>query len=148
MKKIKFVVKLSRGDVRSPEYVQRIDRVPIQMTTNRKLALLMGRFTAEDAIKSIQTSRCIPELVSVRVGRRRVSVWTRLCRAGLIALMSVTSAERFALWSPTEESHLHRRQPFLWSGDLARVPDQPTMSFLARSRVARPQEHAAAVRVS
>jgi len=71
-----------------------------------------------------------------------------LCRAGLIALMSVTSAERFALWSPTEESHLHRRQPFLWSGDLARVPDQPTMSFLARSRVARPQEHAAAVRVS
>src|SRR2546425_7671249 len=68
MKKIKFVVKLSRGDVRSPEFVQRIDRVPIQMTTNRKLALLMGRFTAEDAIKSIQTSRCIPELVSVRVG--------------------------------------------------------------------------------
>ena len=68
MKKIKFVVKLSRGVVRSPEYVQRIDRVPIQMTTNRKLALLMGRFTAEDAIKSIQTSRCIPELVSVRVG--------------------------------------------------------------------------------
>ncbi len=68
MKKIKFVVKLSRGDVRSPEYVQRIDRVPIQMTTNRKLALLMGRFTAEDAIKSIQPSRCIPELVSVRVG--------------------------------------------------------------------------------
>jgi len=65
MKKIKFVVKLSRGVVRSPEYVQRIDRVPIQMTTNRKLALLMGRFTAEDAIKSIQTSRYIPELVSV-----------------------------------------------------------------------------------
>ena len=68
MNKIKFVVKLNRSGFRVPEYVQRIDRVPIQMTTNRKLALLMGRFTAEDAIKSIQTSRCIPELVSVRVG--------------------------------------------------------------------------------
>ena len=65
MKNIKFVVKVSRGDIRAPEYVQRIDRVPILMTTNRKLALLMGRFTAEDAIKSIQTLQCIPELVSV-----------------------------------------------------------------------------------
>jgi hypothetical protein len=35
------------------------------MTTNRKLALLMGRFTAEDAAKSIQNSRRTPELVSV-----------------------------------------------------------------------------------
>jgi len=30
--------------------------------------LLMGRFTAEDAVKSIQNSRRIPELVSVQVG--------------------------------------------------------------------------------
>jgi hypothetical protein len=37
------------------------------MTTRREQALLMGRFTAEDAVKSIQTSRCIPELVSVVV---------------------------------------------------------------------------------
>jgi hypothetical protein len=37
------------------------------MTTNRKLALVMGKLTAEDAAKSIQTSRCIAELVSVRV---------------------------------------------------------------------------------
>ena len=65
MTNTKFVVKVNRGGTRAPEYVQRIDRVPIQMTTNRKLALLMGRFTAEDAIKSIQTSRYIPELVSV-----------------------------------------------------------------------------------
>jgi hypothetical protein len=35
------------------------------MTTNRKLALMMGRFTAEDAAQSIQTSRCRPELVPV-----------------------------------------------------------------------------------
>jgi hypothetical protein len=65
MRNTKFVVKVNRGGSRAPEYVQRIDRTPIQTTTNRKLALLMGRFTAEDAVKSIQTSRCSPELVSV-----------------------------------------------------------------------------------
>ena len=37
-----------------PSYVQRVDPAPIQVTTNRKLALLMGRFTAEDAVKSLQ----------------------------------------------------------------------------------------------
>ena len=68
MKNTKFVVKVNRRGAYAPVYVRRIDRTPIQTTTNRKLALLMGRFTAEDAIKSIQTSRCIPELVSVRVG--------------------------------------------------------------------------------
>jgi hypothetical protein len=63
----KFIVKVNRGN-RVPEYVERIDRTPIQMTTKRKLALLMGKFTAEDAVKSIQNSKCIPELVSVPVG--------------------------------------------------------------------------------
>ena len=63
----KFVVKVNRAGARSAEYVQRIDRTPIQMTTNRKLALVMGRFTAEDTVKSIQSSRCTPELVSVQV---------------------------------------------------------------------------------
>jgi hypothetical protein len=29
--------------------------------------LIMGRFTAEDAVKSMQNSHCSPELVSVRV---------------------------------------------------------------------------------
>jgi hypothetical protein len=38
------------------------------MTTNRKLALLMGRFTAEDAVKTLQNSRRSPELESVQVG--------------------------------------------------------------------------------
>ncbi|MGC1227542.1 MAG: hypothetical protein WA859_13765 [Candidatus Sulfotelmatobacter sp.] len=52
---------------RAPSYVLRIDRAPIQMTTERKLALIMGRFTAEDAAKSIQTARCLPELVAVQV---------------------------------------------------------------------------------
>ena len=64
---IKFVVRVSRRGNRNPAYVQRIDRTPVQMTTNRRLALMMGKFTAEDAIKSIQTSCCIPELVPVQV---------------------------------------------------------------------------------
>jgi hypothetical protein len=67
MKNTKFVVKVNCGGTHAPEYVQRIDRTPIQTTTNRKLALVMGRFTAEDAVKSLQNARCSPELVSVQV---------------------------------------------------------------------------------
>ena len=63
----KFIVKVDRGGTRAPEYVQRIDLSPIQTTPNRKLALIMGRFTAEDAVKSIQNSRCSQELVPVKV---------------------------------------------------------------------------------
>jgi hypothetical protein len=66
MKNIKFVVKVVRG-TRAPSYVQRVDPTPIQMTNNRQLALLMGKFTAEDAVKSLQTSQCNPELESVKV---------------------------------------------------------------------------------
>ena len=64
---IKFVVRVNRGGTRAPQYVQRMDRTLIQMTLNRKWALVMGKFTAEDAVKSIQNSRRIPELVSVQV---------------------------------------------------------------------------------
>ena len=67
MKTIKFVVKVNRSGLRTPEYVQRIDRTPVQMTTNRKLALVMGRLTAEDVVKSIQTLQRIAELSSVEV---------------------------------------------------------------------------------
>ena len=66
MKNTRFVVKVSRGSL-APAFVQRIDRTPIQMTTNRKEALLMGKFTAEDAINSLKTSKCVPELVPVEV---------------------------------------------------------------------------------
>jgi hypothetical protein len=66
MKNIKFIVKVNRG-TRIPEYVQRADSTPIHMTTDRKLALLMGKFTAEDAVKSLQNSRGVAELESVRV---------------------------------------------------------------------------------
>jgi hypothetical protein len=67
MKNTKFVVKVNRGGTHAAEYVKRIDRTPIQTTTNPKLALTMGRFTAEDAAKSIQNSRCHPELVAVQI---------------------------------------------------------------------------------
>ena len=67
MKNIKFVVRVSRGATRAPAYVQRIDPTPVQMTTNRKLALMMGKITAEDAVKSIQHSGISPELVPVQV---------------------------------------------------------------------------------
>ncbi len=67
MKITKFVVKTNRVGTRTSEYVQRIDRTPIQTTSNRKLALMMGRFTAEDVVKSMRTSRCSPELVSIEV---------------------------------------------------------------------------------
>jgi hypothetical protein len=73
MKNTKFVVKLNRGGIRAPEFVQRIDRTPIQMTTNRKLALVMGKFMAEDTIISLQKSRRIPELISVQVECRQLA---------------------------------------------------------------------------
>ena len=66
MKNTKFLVKVNRGGARAAEYVLRIDRTPIQTTTNKKLALAMGRFTAEDAVKLMQNSRCTPELISCR----------------------------------------------------------------------------------
>jgi hypothetical protein len=69
MKNTKFVVKVNRGSTpaRNTCSEQRVDPAPIHMTTNRKLALMMGKFTAEYAVKSIQNSRRSPELVPVQV---------------------------------------------------------------------------------
>ena len=68
MTHFKFVVKVNRGGSRAPSYVHRMDRAPMQMTSNRKQALVMGRFAAEDAIKSIQSSGTTQaELITVRV---------------------------------------------------------------------------------
>jgi hypothetical protein len=64
---IKFVVRVSHNGTRAHAYVQRIGKIPFQMTTNRKLALIMGKLTAEDAAKAIQTARCVPELMPVHV---------------------------------------------------------------------------------
>ena len=58
-------MKVNRDSL-GPNFVLRIDRTPIQVRTNRELALMMGKFTAEDAIKSIQNSRYVPELVPVQ----------------------------------------------------------------------------------
>jgi len=78
MTNTKFIVKVDRGGTHAPKYVQRVDPTPIHMTTNRKLALVMGKLTAEDAVKSIQTSQRIPELVSVQVKDGQLSFETKL----------------------------------------------------------------------
>ena len=67
MTNTKFVVRVSHGGKRAPAYIQRIDPMPAQMTTNRKLALIMGKLTAEDAAKAIENSRCVPEIVPVQI---------------------------------------------------------------------------------
>jgi hypothetical protein len=46
-------VKVIRG-TRAPEYVQRIDRSPVQTPPKRNLALVMGRLTAEDVVSSLR----------------------------------------------------------------------------------------------
>jgi hypothetical protein len=66
MKNTKFIVKVVRG-TRAAEYVQRIDQSPVQTTLKRNLALVMGKFTAEDVVNSLGNSRCIPELVPIEV---------------------------------------------------------------------------------
>ena len=72
MKNTKFMVKVVRG-TRAAEYVQRIDRIPMQTTLKRNLALLMGRLTAEDVVNSLGSSRCILELVPVQVASSTTS---------------------------------------------------------------------------
>jgi hypothetical protein len=66
MKNTKFLVKVVRG-TRAAEYVQRIDRNPIQTTMKRNLALVMGKLTAEEVVISLGISRCVTELVPVQV---------------------------------------------------------------------------------
>jgi hypothetical protein len=68
VKSTKFVVKVLRGGAYATQYVQRVYPSPVQLTHNLKLALVMGKFTAEDVVKSMQNSRRIAELVSVQVG--------------------------------------------------------------------------------
>jgi hypothetical protein len=65
MQNTKFVVKVNRGGNRDPEYVHLVDRKSITMTTVRRLALVMGRLTAEEMVESIRTAHRSPEMVSV-----------------------------------------------------------------------------------
>jgi len=67
MMNTKFIVKLNHIGKRGAEYVQRIDETPVRTTNKLKLAMVMGKFTAEDVIKSIENARCKAQLVSVRV---------------------------------------------------------------------------------
>jgi hypothetical protein len=67
MMNTKFIVKLNHSGKRGAKYVQRIDETPVRTTTKLKLAMVMGKFTAEDVIKSVENTRCKAELVSVRV---------------------------------------------------------------------------------
>ena len=67
MKYTKYVVKVSRIGAPCAEYVQRIDRKPIQTTLERNLALLMGRVTAMEVFESLEKSRWTPEMVAVQV---------------------------------------------------------------------------------
>ena len=67
MKNTKFLVKINRAGAHAPQYLQRMGKGSVVTTSDRKQALLMGRFTAEDAIESITTSRCTAELIPILV---------------------------------------------------------------------------------
>ena len=71
MQYTKFVVKVSRLGAPCAEYIQRIDRKPIQTTIERKRALLMGKVTAMEVLKSLGNSRWSPEMVAVQVKGQR-----------------------------------------------------------------------------
>lgn len=67
MKNTKFLVKIVRAGAHQPQYVQRVRQTSVETTSDRKLALRMGKLTAEDAMKTIQKPRCTPELVAIEV---------------------------------------------------------------------------------
>jgi hypothetical protein len=67
MNNIKFFVRVKRSGMQRTQYVQNTDRVPMPMTNDRKHALIMGKLMAQDAADSIQSPRCIAELVAVQV---------------------------------------------------------------------------------
>lgn len=67
MTTIKFVVKVNRSGTRIPAYVHSMAGNSVQMTSNRKQALIIGKFAAEDAINSIKNPRCVPELLMVKI---------------------------------------------------------------------------------
>ncbi|HVO61966.1 MAG TPA: hypothetical protein VMT53_13595 [Terriglobales bacterium] len=66
MKNTKFLVKVNRAGKHTPQYVESIGK-SVATTSDRKRALVMGKFAAEDAIIAIQNARCTPELIRVKV---------------------------------------------------------------------------------
>jgi len=67
MKYTKFVVKVSRIGAPCAEYVQRIDRKPVQTTLERNQALLMGKVIAIEVLETFKKPRWTPEMVAVEV---------------------------------------------------------------------------------
>jgi hypothetical protein len=63
----KFVVRVLRRGAQAPQYVQRICPSPVVLTLNLKLAMAMGKFTAEGVADSMRNSRRVAELVSIQV---------------------------------------------------------------------------------
>jgi len=105
MNELKFVVKVNRADGRAPEYVRRIDRIPVHMTSNRKLAL------AEDVVKSLQTSRRGSGLVSVTAAQRAGSnKRTRHLSSSVInGVLNLNRDERdWVLWETNRDSPRNR----------------------------------------
>jgi hypothetical protein len=72
MTNTKFMVRVSRSGALTSRYVRRLDCIPILMTNDPKLALQMGKLTAEDAVRAVQSSRCTAELVPIAI-RARIS---------------------------------------------------------------------------
>jgi len=70
MTNTKFVVRVSRSGVLASRYVRRLGCIPILMTSDPKLALQMGKLTAEDVVRTIQSSSCTAELVPVAIRPR------------------------------------------------------------------------------
>jgi hypothetical protein len=66
MQYTKFVVKVTRAGVTGDEYVQRIDRKPIQITFERNQALQMGKLTAMEVLDSLQ-KKWSPEMIAIHV---------------------------------------------------------------------------------
>ena len=67
MQNTKFLVKLTRIGAHGPQYLLEISKSAIKTTSERKLALRMGKYTAQDAIDCIQSARCVAELVPIKI---------------------------------------------------------------------------------
>src|SRR6266852_9640089 len=99
--------KLTSRGIHKPEHVQRIDRTAIQMTSDRKLELVMGRLTAEGAVQSIQTPGAGQYLGACSVNKKRCPKSFRITGTWL----SLRQLERSPLASPSG----------LWSHRTARL---------------------------
>lgn len=66
MTSTKFIVKLNRVGARGPQYVSEMGKL-VKTTSERKLALAMGKYNAQDAIDSIQSASCTGELIPIRI---------------------------------------------------------------------------------